>query len=45
MQVCSLCNDPAAGRFCSRDPYFAAFWRGGHKNTRAGRDKRKKKDK
>jgi hypothetical protein len=38
-QVCSLCNDPAAGRFCSRDPCFVAFWKGGHKKECSGRDK------
>jgi hypothetical protein len=36
---CSLCNDPAAGRFCSREPCFAAFWRGGHKKECKGKDK------
>jgi uncharacterized membrane protein YgcG len=42
-QVCSLCKDPAAGQFCCKDPCFAAFWRGGHRDTCAGRDKLKKK--
>jgi hypothetical protein len=41
-QICSLCKDPAAGQFCCREPCFAAFWRGGHKNTCAGRGKGKK---
>jgi hypothetical protein len=40
-QVCSLCKDPAAGQFCCKEPCFAAFWRAGHKNTCAGRDKLK----
>jgi hypothetical protein len=44
-QVCSLCKDPAAGQFCCKEPCFAAFWRGGHKNTCVGRDKMKKKGK
>jgi hypothetical protein len=44
-QVCSLCKDPAVGHFCCKEPCFAAFWRGGHKNTCAGRDKMKKKGK
>jgi uncharacterized membrane protein YgcG len=44
-QVCSLCKDPAVGQFCCKDPCFAAFWRGGHKNTCVGRDKVKKKGK
>jgi hypothetical protein len=38
-QACSLCKDPAAGRFCCKDPCFAAFWKGGHKNECKGRDK------
>jgi hypothetical protein len=44
-QVCSLCKDPAVGHFCCKEPCFAAFWRAGHKNTCAGRDKQKKKGK
>jgi hypothetical protein len=40
---CSLCRDPAAGRFCCKDPCFAAFWKGGHKHECAGRDKLKKR--
>jgi hypothetical protein len=43
-QLCSLCHDPAVGRFCCKEPCFAAFWRGGHKLVCAGRDKRGKKD-
>jgi hypothetical protein len=39
---CSLCRDPAVGRFCSREPCFAAFWKGGHKRECTGRDKKKK---
>jgi hypothetical protein len=42
-QVCSLCGDPAEGRFCSKTPCYAEYWRGGHKNTCAGRHKHKKK--
>jgi hypothetical protein len=42
-QLCSLCKDPAVGRFCCKEPCFAAFWRGGHMNTCAGRDKMKKR--
>jgi hypothetical protein len=42
-QACSLCLDPSVGRFCSKEPCFAAFWRGGHKRDCAGRDKMKKK--
>jgi uncharacterized membrane protein YgcG len=42
-QICSLCKDPAAGQFCCKEPCFAAFWRAGHKNTCAGRDKVKKR--
>jgi hypothetical protein len=38
-QVCSLCEDPAVGRFCCRTPCFGAFWLGGHKGTCAGRHK------
>jgi hypothetical protein len=45
LQVCSLCKDPAAGLFCCKEPCFAAFWRGGHKNECAGRDKMKKEKK
>jgi hypothetical protein len=41
-QACSLCLDPAVGRFCCKEPCFAAFWRGGHKKECAGRDKLKK---
>jgi uncharacterized membrane protein YgcG len=44
-QVCSLCKDPAVGHFCCKEPCFAAFWRAGHKDTCAGRDKHKKKGK
>jgi hypothetical protein len=40
---CSLCRDPAAGRFCCKEPCFAAFWKGGHKKECAGRDKLKKR--
>jgi hypothetical protein len=36
-QVCSLCQDPAVGRFCCKEPCYAAFWRGGHKKDCAGR--------
>jgi hypothetical protein len=36
---CSLCRDPSVGRFCSKEPCFAAFWRGGHKKECAGRHK------
>jgi hypothetical protein len=43
--ACALCKDPAVGRFCCKEPCFAAFWRGGHKNECAGRDKGKKKGK
>jgi hypothetical protein len=42
-QACSLCLDPAVGRFCCKEPCFAAFWKGGHKKECAGRDKWKKK--
>jgi hypothetical protein len=42
-QACSLCLDPSVGRFCCKEPCFAAFWRGGHKRECAGRDKMKKK--
>jgi hypothetical protein len=42
-QACSLCLDPSVGRFCCKEPCFAAFWRGGHKNTCAGRDKMKRR--
>jgi hypothetical protein len=38
---CSLCRDPAAGRFCCKEPCFAAFWWGGHKLVCKGRDKAK----
>jgi hypothetical protein len=38
---CSLCKDPAAGRFCCKDPCFAAFWKGGHNRECAGRHKLK----
>jgi hypothetical protein len=42
-QACSLCLDPSVGRFCCKEPCFAAFWKGGHKHECAGRDKLKKK--
>jgi hypothetical protein len=38
---CALCRDPACGRFCSKRPCFEAFWRAGHRDTCAGRDKGK----
>jgi hypothetical protein len=44
-KACSLCLDPSVGRFCCKDPCFAAFWKGGHKNECAGRDKQMKKKK
>jgi hypothetical protein len=37
---CSLCRDPAAGRFCCREPCFAKAWAAGHKSTCAGRKKK-----
>jgi hypothetical protein len=40
-RLCSLCKDPAVGRFCCKDPCFASFWKGGHSKTCAGRDKLK----
>jgi hypothetical protein len=38
-QACSLCKDASAGRFCSKEPCFAAFWKGGHKKECAGKKK------
>jgi hypothetical protein len=37
--MCSLCKDPAAGRFCCKEPCFREAWKKGHRNTCAGRDK------
>jgi hypothetical protein len=42
---CALCRDPAAGRFCCKEPCFAAAWAAGHKKECAGRDKLRKKGK
>jgi hypothetical protein len=42
---CSLCRDPAAGRFCCKDPCFKKAWKKGHKEVCAGRDKGKDKKK
>jgi hypothetical protein len=36
---CSLCRDPAAGRFCCKDPCFRDFWTKGHRDTCAGWDR------
>jgi hypothetical protein len=42
---CSLCRDPAAGRFCCKEPCFREAWKKGHKEVCAGRDKGKDKKK